>query len=366
MSADEDIDKSLDATPHKLEKAREKGQVSKSNDVTSVVIFGATLLYISWEGSRILISHFYSSKALLIQAFATQINQSTVEQLAASAIRSTATLFLPLLLIIMLSAIIGNIAQIGLIISTEPLEPDLQKLNPAAGIKRIFSLRTVFDAARATIKLLLLAGLAWVSLKTIAKENIYQFAALNPIDFLRFAIDKIVNLMSTLLLALIVVAFVDYIYSRREYAKKMRMSHREVKDEHKNREGDPRIKSRIRELRQQHFQRSKALHATQGADVLITNPTHIAVALKYDHGQMQSPLLLAKGQGKQAQAMRDIAHKKKIPVIHSPTLARQIFAEIQPAQSIPPHLYAAVARIIVWVYAMRDSRDLSPNSPATA
>jgi flagellar biosynthetic protein FlhB len=136
----------------------------------------------------------------------------------------------------------------------------------------------------------------------------------------------------------------------------MRMSRRDVKDEHKNREGDPRIRYRLRELRREALRRSVAARKTSTADVLLTNPTHVAVALRYVHGEMSSPQLVAKGAGVLAAGMRKIAARHRIPVVQNPPLARQLFRELEVDQHVPPELYSQVARILVWVFAMRDAQ----------
>jgi flagellar biosynthesis protein FlhB len=152
---------------------------------------------------------------------------------------------------------------------------------------------------------------------------------------------------------LCMIAAVDFTYSRREFNRKMRMSHRELKDEHKNREGDPRIRARLRELRREALRRSMAVRKTAGADVLLTNPTHVAVALRYIDSEMASPQMVAKGAGPMAAVMRQIAARHRIPVVQSPPLARALFHDLQVDQHVPPTHYADVARILVWVFAMR-------------
>jgi flagellar biosynthetic protein FlhB len=151
------------------------------------------------------------------------------------------------------------------------------------------------------------------------------------------------------------VALLDLIFMRRQFAKQMRMSKRELKEEIRHREGDPRIRARMRELRREMLKRSLALRNTRKADVLITNPTHVAVALRYVHGQMAAPQLVAKGAGLLAAGMRRIAARHRIPVVQNPSLARQLFKDLQVDETVPPDLYAPVARIIAWVFAARDA-----------
>ncbi|MNY17409.1 Flagellar biosynthetic protein FlhB [compost metagenome] len=216
-------------------------------------------------------------------------------------------------------------------------------------------MRTLFDALRAIIKLVLLTVVAALALRALAGQ-FYALASLAPIGYLRTLIDDLSSVGLKMALVLGLIALLDWMFTRREFAKKMRMSHRELKDEVKNREGDPRIRARLRELRREMLKRSQSLQKTRDADVLITNPTHVAVALKYEHGRMASPQLLAKGTGHMAAAMREIAARHRIPVVQNPALARRLYRELPVDQLVPPDLYAQVARIIVWVFAMREQR----------
>jgi flagellar biosynthetic protein FlhB len=172
----------------------------------------------------------------------------------------------------------------------------------------------------------------------------------------RTLLDDLASLGLKIALILWLVAALDALYTRREFATQMRMSHRELRDEVKHREGDPRIRARLRELRRELLKRSLALRATRKADVLVTNPTHLAVALRYAHGEMESPRLLAKGAGRLAAGMRRVAARHAIPVVQNAPVARALFRDVAVDGAVPPELYGPVARILVWVFAMRDAR----------
>jgi flagellar biosynthesis protein FlhB len=356
MSSEQDLDKNAQATPYKLEKAREKGQVAKSAEVVSFTVLAAAVVFASWLGVDKLLSQFRFDMALLTQALAMSPSQSGTWYLVEQMLGSTALVVAPFMAVLMVAAVLANLAQTGVVLSFEPLKMDIQRINPVSGLKRVFSMRTLFDAVRATVKLVTLVAVACTALRGMADEHFHGIAALTAQGFLKLMVSDMVSLCFKLLLALLVIAALDFLYTRFEFNKKMRMSQRELKDEHKNREGDPRIKARMRELREENLKRSKALRSTQGADVLITNPTHVAIALKYEHGAMHSPLMLAKGQEKLAAAMRDVAYRHQIPIVHSPALARRLYAEMVVDQHVPPDLYAPVARIIVWIFAMREAR----------
>jgi flagellar biosynthetic protein FlhB len=174
--------------------------------------------------------------------------------------------------------------------------------------------------------------------------------------YLRVLLDDSAGLGLKMALILGLIALVDLIYTRREFAKKMRMSKRDIKDEDKHRDGDPRVRARMRELRREMRKRSQSLRQTKNADVVLTNPTHVAVALRYVHGEMESPQVVAKGAGYLAAAMRQIAAQHAIPVVQSPALARRLYKDLDVNRHVPPTMFAEVARIIVWVFAMRERR----------
>jgi flagellar biosynthesis protein FlhB len=253
--------------------------------------------------------------------------------------------------------------QTGPILSMEPIKPDFDRLNPVNGFKKVFSMRTLFDGARAIVKLALLTLFAYYALKSLVPQ-FFHLAALPAAGLARTIVEDAASTGMKIALMLCLIAMADYAFTRREFNNKMRMSRRELKDENKNREGDPRIRARLRELRREALKRSLAVSHTKNADVLLTNPTHFAVALRYVHGEMQAPQLVAKGTGSLAARMREIATRHNIPVVQNPPLARELYHGLEVDQHVPPSLYAQVARILVWVFAMRQARDRAPAGAA--
>jgi flagellar biosynthetic protein FlhB len=236
------------------------------------------------------------------------------------------------------------------------LHLDFQRVNPAAGFQRVFSRRTLFDGARACAKLLLLSAAAALALGALLPQ-FQALSALSPAAFLHTLLGDIASLGWKMGVALAAIAAVDLLFTRREFGRRMRMSRRELKDEYKNREGDPRIRGRLRELRRELLKRSRALKNTRSADVVVTNPTHYAVALRYVHGEMDAPRVVAKGAGQLAAAMREIAARHRIIVVQNPPLARSLFREAAIDEYLPAGFHAEVARLIVWVLAVRRARD---------
>lgn len=353
--AEQDLDRTHAASPYKLQKARERGQVAKSADVVSAIVFTVAVVYLYWKGWDGLRAQFAQDHVLLSHAGAIDASPATLWRLVASMVMGTALLLGPFFGVVMLSALVGNLVQTGFVLSSEPLKPDFQRLNPVQGFKKVFAVRTLFDTGRALAKLFILALVVYFALKELVPQ-FFQVAALPPAGLARLMVQDAASAGLKVALALGLIALVDLGFTRRQFGKQMRMSRKEVTDEHKHREGDPRIKSRIRELRRELLKRSQAVRNTAGADVLITNPTHIAVALRYEQGAMSSPELVAKGAGLMATAMRRIAAVRGIPVVQNRLLARALYHELAVTQSVPPAHYKQVARILVWVLTMRRPR----------
>lgn len=350
-----DLDRNQAATPHKLEKARERGQVAKSPDVTAAVVFTAAMAFLAAQGWEAWQRLFRFARSLLARADLVLSDPAMLWTLCGDMLREALLLAVPFFVTLVIAAIVANLAQSGPMLSLHPVKPDWQRLNPVSGFKRLFSLRTLFIAARSLLKLVLLGLVAWHALKLLLPQ-FYRLAQLPSAGLMHTLLDDFASIGLKFAGALVLIALLDLLYSRHEFAKNMRMSQREVKDEAKNRDGDPRIRARLRELRREMLKRSLAVRNTRNADVLITNPTHVAVALRYVHGEMSSPQLVAKGRGFMAAVMRRIAARHGIPVVRSPALARRLYRDLGIDQHVRPDLYARVARIIVWVFARRDAR----------
>lgn len=361
--AEQDFDRNEDATPYKLDKARERGQVAKSPDVVSAIVLTAAVTYIVWQGWELLRSQFLFDRDLLRRAAGVPLNVESVSTLLHEILTDSLLLTLPLMLVLIVAAVLANLGQTGPILSFEPLKFDLNRLNPVTGFKRIFSMRTLFDTVRSCIKLAVLSVVTVLALSALMPHARALMGA-PAHEFARTLVADLSSLGLRLAIGLCLIALLDLIYSRREFARKMRMSRREIKDEHKQRDGDPRIRARLRELRREALQRTLSLKRTRDADVLLTNPTHVAVALRYEHGRMKAPQVIAKGSGHLAAAMRLLAQRHRVPIVRSPALARRLFEDHGVDDYIRPEAFADVARIIVWIFAMRDRAGAGPAKAA--
>jgi flagellar biosynthetic protein FlhB len=353
--AEQDSDRSEEATPHRLQEARKKGSVARSVDVTALAILAALLLVIQatgWDALRVM--------AQLQRRILGHIGRSDWTPDGAAAwmgelLVAMLTVLGPLFLALVVTAVLANVVQTGPIFSFHPLKPDFDRLNPVSGFKRVFSLRTLFEAGKGVVKLVVLSTVVYFMLRELV-PGLIGLSGADAKGYLRVLVGLCAALLVKLVFTQLVIAAVDFGFVRRDFAKRMRMSKRDVKDEHKNREGDPRIRSRIRELRKEMLKRSKAVAKVPDADVLITNPTHLAVALSYRHGTSGAPQVVAKGAGDLARKMREVAARHQIPVVQNRPLARTLFREVDFDGYVPEKLYPQIAKIMVWVYAMRDAR----------
>ncbi|MGC3998568.1 MAG: EscU/YscU/HrcU family type III secretion system export apparatus switch protein [Anaeromyxobacter sp.] len=360
--AEQELDRNEAATPYKLQKAREKGQVAKSPEVVSAMVFIAAMVFLAWRGWGAWREVFRFDRALLIQAGRADGAGALWSLLS----RTLSTAVLALHPVLPDPDAGGGGRQPAPDRPAHHLRAAQGGLDPPQPGDRVqadLSLRTLFVAVRSLLKLVVLSWVVFLALRNLV-PHFYLISTLPPLGVVRTLLDDIGALGLQLGLALAVIAVLDLAYTRREFAKQMRMSRRELKDEHKHREGDPRIRARLRELRREMLKRILALKKARQADVVITNPTHYAVALRYVHGEMPSPQLVAKGSGHLAAVIRSIAAKHRIPVVQNPTLARRLYRDLPVDQHVPPELFAQVARIIVWVFAMRE-RAQQQAAPAT-
>jgi flagellar biosynthetic protein FlhB len=352
--ADNDQDKSQDATPHKLQEAKKRGQVAKSMEVNFIAILAALVGVCFAVGPSIASQEMALARSMFNVAGRLDWSLSNILgwliQIGLAGLHA----LVPLLVAICVAAILSNVVQIGGVFSFDPIKPDLERINPASGIKRLFSMRMVYEALKNIIKLTILGCVAWVVLKQLLPDML-QLSFIESQAHAKVVLGQVGPLLFKLLLAFLLIALIDLLYTRWDFAKKMRMSHRDVTDEHKQREGDPRIRQRLRQLRNELLKQSRAAQKLPEADVLITNPTHISVAISYRHGEMPAPKLLAKGSGELAAKMRTVARLHNIPVVENPPLARALYKRTDLDEFIPEDLYPKVARILLWVYAMRNS-----------
>ncbi len=350
MSREQDLNRNEQASPHKLSEAKKRGSVAKSADAMSLsVILVATVacFALAMPAARDLARLMAHSLAVSPAAFA---GTSAAALWLSAEVVAALRVLAPLLFALCVAVVLMGLLQARGVFSFTPLKPDLKRLNPLEGFKRFFSVRLLYEAGKSTLKLLVLAGVAYLALSALGKAAAHMVNM--PGKTLLFeVIGAAGGVVMKLCAALALFAAVDLIFTHWDFLRSLRMSKREVEDEHKHREGDPRIKHRLRELRQEFLKRTRAVAKVPSASVLITNPTHIAVALRYEHGTSPAPQVVAKGAGRLAARMREVAHRNQVPIVQNPVLARALFKEVESDAYLPERWYPQVAKILVWLQA---------------
>ena len=357
--SEQDVDRSQAATPFKLEEARKKGMVAKSPDMVGAVMLSVFTLFLFASGWQLARDEIALSRYLFLSAGTIELTFVSSIELLTKLLVAGAMLLLPFAALLIVAAVVANIIQTGPVFSSQPLVPDFQRLNIVEGLKRFFSVRSFYDAGRGFVKVLVMVGILFFAIKAMLPLLI-SLPNVPAVAHAAVMLDRTASLLFKLVIGLIVLAIVDLMYTQWEFGKQMRMTHRDIRDEHKQREGDPRIRAKLRELRVQMLKRSKSMRSLPTSDVLITNPTHLAVAISYRHGEMTAPRVVSKGLGYQVKYMRSIAAKNGITIIQNPPLARALYEEVDYDGFVPEKHYSEVAKIMVWIHAMRSAR----NSPA--
>jgi flagellar biosynthetic protein FlhB len=344
-----DDDKTQDPTPKRLADARKRGDVVKSQEVnTWFLLAGATLV----------LSSFHSSigglqmplRNLLQNAWMIRTDGPGLLLLAKSLCYTlVSTLFMPFLFLI-LAALAGNLIQHRPVLSTEGLKPKFSKISPYEGAKRLFGKQAFANFLKGLFKLVLL-GSVMCAVLWPERFRIDAMVRIDPASILGTTTSLTLQLMGSVVAMLAFVAIADFFFQYRSWYQKQKMSLQEVKDEYKQSEGDPHIKGKIRQLRQQRMKK-RMMAAVPKASVIITNPTHFAVALKYERG-MQAPICVAKGVDAIALKIREVAGEHDIPIVENVPLARALYATVEIDQEIPNEHYQAVAEVIGYVMGLR-------------
>ena len=350
--ASTELDRNERATGHKLRKARERGAVARSAEVVFLGVLLAASACVHGLGDRLLRGLGTALARGLGAAGRTEIGSAAALHELGRGLQAGAALATPLLFAVWVAAVGAALVQVRGIFSSHPLRPDFSRLSPAQGLARMLSLRSLHEAPRAVLKLAAVA----VAVALWGRERLGELrhAALLPAPALaRQGVATVGSLLTTLVAVLALVALLDYAAQRWQFMRQMRMSRREIRDEHKEREGDPHIRQRLRELRVEWLRRVRSLARVRSADVVLVNPTHVAVALEYRHGEMPAPAITVRGAGELARRIRQEARRRGVPVVEHAPLARALFATDDRERYVPEACFAEVARILRWVYAAR-------------
>jgi len=347
-------------TPRKLQQAREKGQVAKSRDFAAALMLAAmiVLAYAWMEGSA------EAFQTYLAKYFRTAVHyQLPPEHLARALIdfsMKTAFLVAPVFIVAILMALLANLVQVGFLFAPEAIKPKAERINPLQGFKRIFSLRSLVELLKTILKVVITAAVVYLVIRSKIPELLLIFFRYPP-DIFKIIMNILLAAATAAAIAFFALSVFDLLFQRHEHFKNLKMTKQEVKEEMKQTEGDPHLKSWLRR-RQREIAMNQIRQEVPEATVVVTNPQHYAVALRYNEEKMQAPVVTAKGAGYLARKIKEIAAEHNVPVIRRPEVARALYHQTEPGQEIPVELYQAVAEIIATVYRLEKKRKTNTHS----
>ena len=348
--ADEE-EKTEEPTSKKIEDAKNEGNVSKSMEVTGALVLTFASIYLLFFSSFSMME----IKKLMMFSYGfigKEMDSTVYYAITYSVVMTLLKALAPLFALVVVLVLVSNFTQFGFVVI--PLKFDLQKLDPIKGLKNIFGFKKLLEALKLTLKLLLIIIVMCI-LFILTNKQFLAMMNQETMATISSMLELSVYFIFTILLILIIFAIIDFYFSRHYYMKSLRMSKQEIKDEFKNMEGDPQVKGRIRRIQMQMAQK-RMMSSVPNADVVITNPTHYAVALKYDNITDSAPKVVAKGIDFLALNIRDIAKKNKIPIIENPALARSLYDQIDVDREIPSEFYKAMAEVFSYVYELKRKR----------
>ncbi|MCB9365985.1 MAG: flagellar biosynthesis protein FlhB [Calditrichaeota bacterium] len=339
-------------TPRRREQAREKGSVARSQDLNSAVLLFGAALTLTWLGGGIVTGLGEILSSLLRRAGKSELNMQLARDLATYETLEVAKVLLPFLLALMAFGLAVNVTQVGFRVSWKAAAPNWSRLNPLSGFKRFFSVRALVELAKSLLKLFFVGLILYFTLKSAALESSWLFFM--PKEQLLPEMGRKLNdLFRAAAMVLLAIGLLDFVYQRYDHEQSLKMTKEEVKEEAKQQEGDPKVKGKIREIMIRSTLKRMMKNIPE-ADVVITNPTHIAVALKYDREKSSAPVVVAKGARKVAERIKEIAAEHGVPIVENKPLARTLFKSVDVGMEIPVELYKAVAEILAYVYRIKN------------
>ena len=350
-------EKTEEPTAKKLSDARNDGKVSKSRElgfaVDLIVLFLALKVFISfvYNGFYGVFSFVYSRIPEIVKANAQEANGQSVATFLHVVMIELLKIMLPFLLIGFAVCFLVNLLQVGWKVTTKPMQPKLDKFNPINGFKRIFSKDSLFELFKSIVKISLIAYVAYSAVKEHA-DQLFILYDIPLIQAILLCGQIILDTGLKIGLVYLLIGVADWIYQKHKFHEEMKMTKQEVKDEYKNTEGNPEIKGKQRQ-RMQEASRRRMMQDVPKADVVITNPTHYAVAIRYDAETGSAPVVLAKGADLVAQRIKEIARENHVEIVENKPLARMLYANVDIGQEVPPELYQAVAEVLAMVYKMQ-------------
>jgi flagellar biosynthesis protein FlhB len=348
-------EKTEPASERKRTEARKKGKVLKSVELNSafVIVFGLLLLYFS--GAAIATELSAVARNMFSIAGTFEVNMANLHELLTNSFMHIGLTIAPLVIGLMIVGVVANVAQVGFVISTEAMMPSAAKLNPLTGLRKIMiSRRSMVELLKNALKILIVGVTGYYALNGISADAL-QLMDSDAAAVLGFIAASSLSVGLKTGLAFLVLAVADYFYQRFEFERDLKMTRQEVKEELRTMEGDPTVKGKVKEI-QRRIAYRRMMHEVPKASVVITNPTHFAVALRYDAGKMDAPRLVAKGADRLAQRIKEIALEHNIPVVEDKPLARALYKSVEIGHVIPEKLFQSVAQVLAYIYKMKRTR----------
>lgn len=351
MAADSDMEKTEDPTSKKLDEAAEKGNIARSKELATALVLLGSSVGILMFGQELAKTVLVVCKKLLTMDAKVIFDPNSMFTVMSASLREITPPLLKLFALILIAGVIGNTLLGGFNFTWYGASFRASKLNPMSGLKRMFGTQALMELLKSVLKVVVIGGLAYVLLEMFF-QDIMALSMMSTPDDIAAAMYLLCWLFFGLCASMLVIAAVDAPFQSWNHHKQLMMTKQEVKDEYKNSEGNPEIKGRIRSLQIQ-MSRRRMMEAVPKADVVVTNPTHYSVALKYEHGKFRAPVVVAKGVDEVAMYIRQIAEANKVPIVQSPALARSIYFTTELDHPIPEQLFAAVAQVLAYVYQLK-------------
>ncbi|AYV66027.1 MULTISPECIES: flagellar biosynthesis protein FlhB [Niallia] len=345
-------EKTEKATPKKRQDTRKKGQVAKSQDVNTALVLLVVFGVLSFTGEYLLDGLLSLFTFTFSDFMGINLSINSIQGLFLDILKEVALLLSPILIAALAGGLIANYMQVGVLFSPEAIKFKLEKINPISGFKRLFSLRSIVELLKSLLKITVIGIVVFSVLW--GKMNEILILSHKSIGSIAVTIAKLTVQMGLYAsIALLVIALMDYMYQRYDYEKNIRMSKQDIKDEYKNMEGDPLIKSKIKQ-KQREMAMHRMMQDVPTADVVITNPTHYAICLKYDEDKYDAPYVVAKGVDFVAQKIKLVAKENNVVMVENRPLARAMYSQVEIGDLVPEEFYKAVAEILAFVYQTRD------------
>ncbi|HRK34057.1 MAG TPA: flagellar biosynthesis protein FlhB [Candidatus Hydrogenedentes bacterium] len=347
-------EKTLPASAYKIQKAREEGNVAKSQDLTAAWSLMIALAGIWYMGPQAFDAMLEATQYYFANLSSFDITPSSFANFSLGSIWLTTKATAPMVLLLLAAGLAMNLVQVGFLYSPKAITPKFNRINPISGFQRFFSVRTAAELVKSILKLVLVTYVAYLTMRG-RWEELLLASYLTPIGASLAMTDLVLDVWFRVVLTMLVIGILDYGFQRWQYGRDLMMTTQEAKEEAKQFEGDPRIKQRIRQIQRQ-MAMKRMMNDVPKADVIITNPIRFAVALRYDPANMQSPIVIAKGARLLAKRIREIAEENDVPIVEKPELARALFKNIEVGQPVPESLFRAVAEVLAFVYKI-DTRE---------